>query len=79
MPTGDGIEYEVYYCPVHKKHIHYFKANRAFKGYHCWDCNYESESKKEKYDERREQGETPEDQEAIRDDGGWIEESAQGA
>jgi hypothetical protein len=31
-------EYEVYYCEKCKKHIHYFKKNKCFEGYHCWQC-----------------------------------------
>lgn len=76
--TFNGIEYEIYYCPVHKKHIHYFKANRAFKGYHCWDCIRESNLKKEKYHERGEQEEVGEDQGDLRDSREGLQGADQG-
>lgn len=72
---NDGIEYEVYYCPIHKKHIHYFKANKAFKGFHCWDCNYESNKKEEKYHERGDQEGTGESQEDFRASGRGNQEA----
>lgn len=37
-----------YYCSVHKKHIFFFKKDIAFRGFHCWDCNYESDKEENK-------------------------------
>jgi len=40
--TDGNNGYDKYHCPKHNKTICYFIANGAFKGFHCWDCNYES-------------------------------------
>lgn len=31
-------DYEIYYCKKCKKYIHYFKENKFFEEYHCWQC-----------------------------------------
>lgn len=41
MSKTGGIlldEYEHYYCEHCKKYIHFFKREKPFKGYWCWDC-----------------------------------------